>query len=351
MAALYWMLDSGLDAFVFHEHDFLTDVFSPDPMCLWMRIVNGAVVFILAAYAQSILAAERKLAEEKSRTCHDNLEQSVRERTAELQTAISRLTDEIDSRIKAEAALKNNQEKIKHMHGMKITGEMAAAVAHEVRNPLHALTSVTEALQQELKGNAGLDIYLRHIHEQVQRLSVLMKDLLDLGKPIDKARLGRAPLSEICSAAINSWKNLHLGRENDVKLVYPEDHAGIYVIADRQRLQQAFLNLLDNAARHSEEGREIAMIMGGTDLMKMVKVRVVDSGSGIPGDSLSRVFDPFFSTRRGATGLGLNIAKNIVESHGGDLILSNNTPLQGCTAEVNLPVAEEGIDETGYPRS
>lgn len=232
-----------------------------------------------------------------------------------------------------------DEARARRIYGIKLIGQMASAVAHEVRNPLHALMSVTDALRLELKGNAELDLYVHHIHTQVERLSALMKDLLDLGKPIESANLHRESLAEICCAGVDHWKHTPLGQGRKVGLVLPGDPGGIYIIADSQRLQQVFVNLLDNAAQHSLKDEEISVVIE-EPLGDVIRLKVADRGTGVPEKLLQKVFEPFFSTRKGGTGLGLNIVRNIVESHGGSLALSNNAPQTGCTAEITMPLAE-----------
>jgi signal transduction histidine kinase len=112
------------------------------------------------------------------------------------------------------------------------------------------------------------------------------------------------------------------------------------VLADGRRLQQVFLNLLDNAAQHSPEGSEIQVVICEPE-GRVCRTQVIDRGSGIPPEILSRIFEPFFSTRRGGTGLGMSIVKHIVEVHGGTITIVNNDPPPGCTVEVRLPIGDE----------
>jgi len=282
---------------------------------------------------------ERKKVEEELALHKNQLKQLVREHTAEFVTAINFLQDEIEFRKLTEEALRENEAKMRHLHGMKVLGELAAGVAHEVRNPLHALMSVTEALKKELKDNPDYDIFLFHIREQVERLAVLMKDLLDLGKPIEPSHLRPEPLYDICLVSIDLWKKSPSRRDHTVSFVQPAAEK-VIITGDSQRLQQVFLNLLENAAHHSPEGSEIQVVMAapGED---SVSVKVIDRGSGISEDILPRIFESFFTTRRRGTGLGLSIIKNILEGHGGSLAVRNNVPLPGCTAEVILPFVKE----------
>jgi signal transduction histidine kinase len=113
------------------------------------------------------------------------------------------------------------------------------------------------------------------------------------------------------------------------------------VTAQGRRLEQAILNILENAAQHSPEGSEIQLIID-RPLEGKCKVKVVDRGSGVPEEFLERVFEPFVSTRKGGTGLGLCIVKNTVEALGGGVVISNNDPPPGCTVELTLPLARKG---------
>jgi PAS domain S-box-containing protein len=282
---------------------------------------------------------KRKRAEAELTLHKNQLEDLVRERTAEFTTAINFLQDEIEFRTRTEETLRENEAKMRHLYGMKVLGELAAGVAHEVRNPLHALMSVTEALKKELKDNPDYDIFLFHIREQVERLSVLMKDLLDLGKPIEPSCLRSEPLADICLASIDLWKKSPSRREHSISFVQPSVD-NVIIAGDSQRLQQVFLNLLENAAQHSSDNSEIQVVIAVAD-EDSVSVKVIDRGSGIPEEILPRIFEPFFTTRRRGTGLGLSIIKNILEGHGGSLVVRNNNPFPGCTAEVNLPFIKE----------
>jgi two-component system NtrC family sensor kinase len=232
------------------------------------------------------------------------------------------------------------EHRLRNAQRMEIVGKLAAGVAHEVRNPLNAIQAIADALSQELRQNDEYQQFLVHIHTQVERLSVLMKDLLDLGKPVDKMHQHRESLDEICSSSLDIWRHSGHSRSHTVRLIKPQGDGSIFVAADSRRLQQVFLNLLDNAAQHSADGSSIQIVIhepaGG-----LCSVEVVDSGSGIPDEILPRLFEPFFSTRRGGTGLGMSIVKHIVEAHGGTVSAGHTLPPPGCTIKVQLPLWSE----------
>jgi PAS domain S-box-containing protein len=241
--------------------------------------------------------------------------------------------EDIDERKRLESQLKVSQE-------MRVLGQLAAGVAHEVRNPLNAILAITEALFLEIGNNEEYGPYLEHIRTQVNRLSSLMKDLLELGKPIQRSLLRRESLMGILTSTLSLWRQTKSSGSHPSALHSGIEGNDVFVTVDGSRLQQVFLNLLENAAQHSHEGSEIKLtIFAPQD--DMVKVLVTDPGAGIPPDKLDKVFEPFFTTRRGGVGLGLSLVKHFVGSMGGSVWIRNNEPPPGCTVEVALPVSGE----------
>jgi PAS domain S-box-containing protein len=230
--------------------------------------------------------------------------------------------------------------KLRNAQKMEIIGKLAGGVAHEVRNPLNAIMAISEALSLDLGEDPEYKLLLTHIRAQVDRLSVLMRDLLDLGKPVEQFDKSREPVIEICSASMDIWKHSGLGRSHRVSMIQPQSIGTIPVLADSGRLQQVFLNLLDNAAQHSPEGSEIQVMICEPE-GRVCRIQVIDRGSGITPEILPHIFEPFFTTRRGGTGLGMSIVKHIIEAHGGTITIVNNDPPPGCTVEVRLPIDDE----------
>jgi len=226
---------------------------------------------------------------------------------------------------------------------MQIIGQLAGGVAHEVRNPLNAILSVSEALfrEKEIADNPEYLPYIQHMRTQVGRLSKLMSDLLDLGKPVQSGSLHPVSLGEACADVISLWSMSELARAHPVTLVAGDKALRLQVNADGPRLQQVFLNLMENAAQHSPEGSGITLLIGDPD-RERVSVQVKDSGKGVAPEKLERVFDPFFTTRSGGTGLGLALVKHFIENMGGTARIFNNLPEPGCTAELVLSIARKG---------
>ena len=220
---------------------------------------------------------------------------------------------------------------------MELMGRLVSGVAHEVRNPLNAIVSVSEALFDEIGDNEEYAPYMKHIRTQVDRLTALMTDLLQYGRA-PQLELMRQPLVEVCRAVLSLWDDSPFSKTHSVKLAEPPGSEQLEIHADSAKLQQVLLNLLDNAAQHSPEGSAIQLTVCEPE-GDQARIEVVDAGSGIPPEVLPRVFEPFVSKRKGGTGLGLSIVKRIVESHGGEVAIRNNEPPPGCTVEVSLPLA------------
>jgi signal transduction histidine kinase len=269
------------------------------------------------------------------------LEQRVEQRTAELSESNAQLEQEIVKQKQLELQLFESKK-------LESIGQLAGGVAHEVRNPLNAILSISEALfrEQEIEGNPEYEPYLQHIRTQVGRLAHLMNDLLDLGKQIPASSLYPASLYELCMESVKLWKSSG-SAENRLEIILVSDHesARAQVLADSMKLQQVFFNLLENASQHSPKGSEILLHLlapdeaGSADGMAIV--RITDKGSGIPADRIARIFEPFYSNRKGGTGLGLALVKHFVEHMGGVVLIWNNDPPPGCTAEVRIPLAGE----------
>ncbi|GEM_PF-2189280 len=226
----------------------------------------------------------------------------------------------------------------------KLLSDIASGVAHEVRNPLHAIQAISEAMARDIQDNPDYAEYLTHIKIQVNRLSQLMKELLELGKPIQASGFKKEPVYDMIIAAKKYWDDAQIGSKNHVNIVNRLD-AERYVCADNPKIQEVVINLLENASQHSGPEKEITVEISQQGREHLL-VKVIDQGTGINPGTEERAFEPFYTTRKKGTGLGLAICKRIVESHGGSIQLSNNGNSVGCTAQFTLPICMEEENET-----
>lgn len=276
----------------------------------------------------------QKNAEAELQGIHQRLEQQILERTSDLYEINSLLRKEIDERKLLEQQLLSAKR-------LEAIGQIAGGVAHEVRNPLNAILTITEALfkEQEIASNPEFEPFILHIRTQVNRLVHLMNDLLDLGRTIPPANLQPVPLDSVCRDTLELWKTTGVARNKWGVFCNDNEDSSILVSADALKLQQILFNLLENAGFHTPETSNIELrLCNWVTTGSMAVVRVIDSGTGIPEDKLPHVFDPFYSDRKGGTGLGLALVKHFIENMGGSVQIWNNSPPPGCTVEVRIPL-------------
>ncbi len=241
---------------------------------------------------------------------------------------------------------KQMERQLSQSHEMKMLGQLTSGVAHEVRNPLNGILAVTEALGKDLGEKSDYSEYIELIRKQVMRLSDLMRDLLNLGRPIEKGKLMPLTVSKMIPTAINLWRQSSIYQNHKIVLKISENAQSAEVQADRAKIEQVIINLLENACAHSRVDQEITLEVQATQ--RVIIIKVVDKGIGIKPEYFKHMYEPFFTTRKGGTGLGLGIVKRIVESHGGSIEISNNSPPPGVCAEICLPVIKRAAtDEDG----
>jgi len=231
------------------------------------------------------------------------------------------------------------RDQLRRSHEMKMLGQLVIGVAHEVRNPLNAVMAITEALAQDLGQYPQYNVHLDHIKTQVNRLSRLMFDLLNFGRPLNSSSLQHQSLISIVNSAVELWKQSRLTKLSPAVVVRHPQGSDIKILADGAKIQQALLNLLNNAEEASPTESEIVVTVSKPQ-ERTVQLSVTDEGCGIKFASLSHIFDPFVTFKKGGIGLGLSIVRNIIEAHGGKVSARNNDPPPGCTVEFVLPILD-----------
>jgi signal transduction histidine kinase len=228
------------------------------------------------------------------------------------------------------------EEELRRARAMESLGALVGGVAHETRNPLFAISALADALQN---GPPGRDVtpHVSQLKSQVQRLSRLMSDLLDYGRPAELRRETLCVTDVVTRAAASLASE---AAQRDVRVVV-ETEPGLPVVeADAARLEQVFENLIANAIQHAPVGTVVRVRAGVSSPGSgaALDCTVEDSGPGVPDEERTRVFEPFFSRRKGGTGLGLAIVQRAVEAHGGT-VAAGAGPDGGARFSVRLPLA------------
>jgi signal transduction histidine kinase len=252
---------------------------------------------------------------------------------------VRRLRREIADRIRTEAERARLETSLRRAETMSAMGALVAGVAHEVRNPLFGVLSVLDAMEARLGEQKELQRYFPMLRDEAGRLTRLMQELMEYGKPPNR-ELTPGPVQEVLAAALRH--NQPAASANGVRLVGRIPEALPPVRLDRDRLFRVFHNLLENAIQHSRPNDEVVLEIRilGNDGERWIECLVADSGPGFSAGDLPHVFEPFFTRRRGGTGLGLSIVQQIAHEHGGDIVAANRLE-GGALMTVRLPVPEE----------
>ena len=208
----------------------------------------------------------------------------------------------------------------------EVASRMAAMAAHEIRNPLAVMRGIVDLMKQRVGDSPRDREDIQDLLHEIERLRALTEDFLDLSRdrPLSLAPV-EVPviLEEAASAAERTFPSVHVRREVPQNL--PP------VTADGGRLRQVFANLLSNAAEAQKSGD---IVLRAQAEGARLRVQVQDFGPGIPRGV--KLFDPFETGKPGGTGLGLYVARRLVERHGGTLRLAGGPP--GAVFEVTLPL-------------
>ncbi len=225
------------------------------------------------------------------------------------------------------------QEELGKKEQLAAVGELAAVIAHEVRNPLAVIANAVASLRRPVIARENHDLLLTILDEETSRLNRLVTDLLRYARPVNLQRsqfVLRDLLERALALASTGTKNIHM----EFKMEAFEGR----LWGDANLLRQVFDNLIDNAVQAMGSGgvltiRVRAVTEDGTDGLA---VDIIDTGEGMDTQVRSRARDPFFTTRPSGTGLGLAIVDRIVEAHGGHFAIDSRAG-EGTTVTVFLP--------------
>ncbi|MDD3926576.1 MAG: GAF domain-containing protein [bacterium] len=228
---------------------------------------------------------------------------------------------------------------VRRVSQLAAIGQLAANVAHEIRNPLSSIKGAAQYLQSELGEQSALSEFSAIISQETDRLNRVVTDFLTFARP-NPPKLRRHDLNEVLR---RSLELLNVEMEQSgirAKVRLSGKLPDIYM--DSDHLEQVFLNLLINALQAMQNGGTLSVSSALTRDREetggggYVRVDIADSGCGIARDDLDKIFVPFFTTKNGGSGLGLSIVHQIVESHGGFIRISSR-PGHGSVFSIYIP--------------
>jgi PAS domain S-box-containing protein len=236
--------------------------------------------------------------------------------------------------------IKALEEQMQHTKTMAALGEMAATVAHEIRNPLGAMGMWAALLERDLDPNDERKKLMNRILEGLSRLNRIVSNLLVYSRPI-KARFRPTPLNQLLHETLDFVEIEAERQGHPIRINKNWNSSDPYkVMADPEKMQQVIMNLCINAIQAMPKGGDLSVSVDkitsqSTDFTSFC---IIDTGIGIPEENIDKIFDPFFTTKENGTGLGLAIVKKIVESHSGFITVSSVVD-KGTTVIVYLPSA------------
>jgi two-component system sensor histidine kinase PilS (NtrC family) len=228
------------------------------------------------------------------------------------------------------------EQKLELESRLAATGEFAAGIAHEIRNPLASISGSIELLSQHLEITNPQDKKLLEISlREIRRLNILITDFLEFAKPKDNFAKDFS-LAEL----IREVEEAILSRNQKKEVVFHNSIQGdIFVYASYERMKQVFFNLFLNAIQACKTNRSTITVSAQRESDDLIKITVLDDGPGIPEKIAGRVFDPFFTTKEDGTGLGLATVAQIVRAAKGEVALKPSA--QGALFEITIPIGEQ----------
>jgi signal transduction histidine kinase len=270
----------------------------------------------------------RKLREAARRVAGGNYDSRIPERGP---TEVADLARELNSMARA---VEERERELVRSERLAAVGKMAAMITHEVRNPLSSIGLNTELLEEELSsGPSEAKDLLQAIHREVDRLTAITEEYLAFAR-LPKPKLAYEPVNAMVGA-LAAFVREDLSAKH-VDLAIELSDGDPIALIDAAQLRQCLINLVRNATEAVTAKGKGKVTLRTKRAVDRVVIEVEDDGTGIPADVLPRLFDPFFSTKEGGSGLGLALTQQIVKDHDGDLTVES-TVGKGTVFRVAVP--------------
>lgn len=244
------------------------------------------------------------------------------------------------------AQLRESRAEIERLHNTQMSraehlatlGELAAGLAHEIRNPLAGIAGVMDIIGRDLPEKSPARDVLKEVRQEVMRVNRIVTDLLEIARP-KPPEYRAADLNATAEHAVIFARQQALSQP--VKVELHKYDGQLLVEHDTGQIHQVLLNLMLNAIQAMEEAGPGQVDVDVSSRDEQAVVSVSDTGKGIKPEHLANIFRPFFTTKGQGTGLGLSLARRIVEDHGGKITVTSEVG-RGSTFEVMLPVRRTG---------
>jgi signal transduction histidine kinase len=259
------------------------------------------------------------------------LAQRERERRAELERTATGL-EESNQQLKAHSErIIAVEEQLRKAERLSTLGEMAAVLAHEIRNPLGSIRGTAEILRDDFRPGDPKHEFIEIQIKETERLNHVVEDFLRLARP-QSTEMQRCSLREELETIVTLTTND--ARQRGVTLIFEPPGDELAITGDGEKLRQAFLNIVINALQATPTGGNVTISALHTENTCVISFN--DTGSGIDLETREHIFEPFFTTKPDGTGLGLAVTRKIIEAHGGTLEVRSEIG-NGTTVVIALP--------------
>src|SRR5579872_6127499 len=236
--------------------------------------------------------------------------------------------------------LRENRQEIERLHRTQMSraehmatlGELATGLAHEIRNPLAGIAGVIEIIGRDLPTTSPARMVVKDVRQEIARINHIVTDLLQTARP-HPPKVRKSDLNTTIEHAVMLGRQQGLSKGTEITL--HKDPSLPEIEHDSDQIHQVLLNLLLNAIQAVDRNGKVAVTVERRETFAVIEV--VDNGRGIPAENLPNIFRPFFTTKGDGTGLGLSLARRIIEDHQGRIDVSSAVG-QGTTFAVVLPL-------------
>jgi two-component system, sporulation sensor kinase E len=245
---------------------------------------------------------------------------------SKLEDRVSYLTDELERKSR----------ELERANRLAAIGQLAAGVAHEIRNPLGGIELCASLLNREVDSDGDKKALVANILESVRRMNNIVTSLLTFSRD-NKMAVRDTDIGRLIDEAIDAVKSKAVS--NNVDLVKNRTCRNVVIKADEDKLRQVFINVLLNGIEAMSEGGDVSISMSKRryqDESRFIVVSFADRGQGITTEDMQKIFQPFFTTKECGTGLGLAISHKIIEAHGGRITIDSDKGV-GTTVNIFLP--------------
>jgi signal transduction histidine kinase/putative methionine-R-sulfoxide reductase with GAF domain len=277
------------------------------------NITKEALESVMAFAQQAGLAIHNAFMYQELKTFSQQMEEKIQKTTADLK--------------KTEAQLIRSEK-------LAALGQLAAGIAHEIRNPLTSINILIHSMAENLPSGDSHKEDLKVIEEEIHRMNEILDQFLRFAKPATPL-LEKADVSSIFEETLQLLRP-HI--EKQIIVVEKEFQSLPIILMDREQMKQVFLNLLLNAIQAMPGGGHLTLRGQNSEDGQWIHISIQDSGIGISSENINKLFDPFFSTKEGGIGLGLSITHRIIDQHHGKIEVES-APGKGTLFTIWLPIS------------